>query len=182
MDKDEEKKVKFQKKYILSMTLDELKKLYKINEENKDKEEKNEMKDYIQLHINFCESNPDIYKNDTFIQTISSSKLSQDIFSLYQNIFTGLIEIISQLFKNLLDNINLLPYSIKAISKIIILLLKKKFPNITIIQQNMFLSKFFLNQLMLNMLNNPSLSLLIDDLISDNTINNLKLISSLLIK
>ena len=182
MDKDEEKKVKFHKKYMLSMTLDELKKLYKINEENKDKEVKDEMKDYIQLHINFCESNPDIYKNDTFIQTISSSKLSQDIFSLYQNIFTGLIEIISQLFKNLLDNINLLPYSIKAISKIIILLLKKKFPNITIIQQNMFLSKFFFNQLMLNMLNNPSLSLLIEDLISDNTINNLKLISSFLIK
>ena len=182
LDKDEAKKKLFYKKYMLNMTLDELKRINTLNKENQDKDIKNDMKIYIDHHINLCVSNEEMYQNKTFFNGISKSKYSQDIFSIYQNKFIGLTEIISQLLQNLLDNINLVPYSIKAISQIIILLVKKKFPNITIIEQNMFLSKFFFNQLLSDMLSNPSLFLLINNIISDNTINNLKLISSLLIK
>ena len=182
LDKEEEKKKLFYKKYMLNMTLEELKRINTLNEENQDKDIKDDMKIYIESHINLCKNNEDIYKNDSFFNTINKSKYSQDIFSIYQNMFIGLIEIIKKLFQNLLDNMNLVPYSIKAISQIIISLVKKKFPNITVIEQNMFLSKFFLNQLLTNMLSNPSLLLLINNIISENTINNLKLISSLLLK
>ena len=182
LDKEEEKKKLFYKKYMLNMTLEELKKVSVLNEENQEKDIKDEMKVYINLIIKNSEMNEEVYKNDEFFISIGKSQLAQDILSIYQNMFIGLIEIIDKLIQNLLDNIDLIPYSIKAISKILILLAKKKFPQITVIEQNILLSKFFLNQLLSNMLYNPSLLLLINNIISENTLSNLKLISSILLK
>ena len=182
LDKGNDKKKLFYKKYMLNMTLEELKKVYNLNEEYQEKDIKEEMKVYINFHIKNSEMNEEMFKNDEFFISVGKSQLAQDILSIYQNMFIGLIEIIDKLLKNLLDNIDLIPYPIKAISKIIILLAKKKFPQITVIELNIFLSNFFLNQLLCNMLNNPSLLLLINNIISENTLNNLKLISSILIK
>ena len=182
LDKGNDKKKIFYKKYMLNMTLEDLKKVYNLNEEYQEKDIKDEMKVYINFHIKNSEMNEEMFKNDEFFISVGKSQLAQDILSIYQNMFIGLIEIIDKLLKNLLDNIDLIPYPIKAISKIIILLAKKKFPQITVIELNIFLSNFFLNQLLCNMLNNPSLLLLINNIISENTLNNLKLISSILIK
>ena len=182
LDKEEEKKKLFYKKYMLNMTLEELKKVSVLNEENQEKDIKDDMKLYINIFIKNSEMNEEVYKNDEFFISIGKSQLAQDILSIYQNMFIGLIEIIDKLIQNLLDNIDLIPYSIKAISKILILLAKKKFPQITIIELNILLSKFFLNQLLSNMLYNPSLLLLINNIISENTLSNLKLISSILLK
>ena len=182
LDKNEDKITIFNKKYLPNMTLDELQKIKKLNEESKDKDMKIDMKEYIELHLISCQNNEEIYQNSTFFNVISKSKLAQDILSMYQNMFIGIIEIISQLLQNLLDNIDIVPYSIKAISQVLILLIRKKFPKIKIIEQNMFLSQFFLNLLLSNFLSNPSLLLLINNIISENTLINLKLISSFLKK
>ena len=182
LDKNEDKITIFNKKYLPNMTLDELQKIKKLNEESKDKDMKIDMKEYIELHLISCQNNEEIYQNSTFFNVISKSKLAQDILSMYQNMFIGIIEIINQLLQNLLDNIDIVPYSIKAISQVLILLIRKKFPKIKIIEQNMFLSQFFLNLLLSNFLSNPSLLLLINNIISENTLINLKLISSFLKK
>lgn len=182
MDKEQKRKQLFYMKYMVNMTLDELNKMYKKIEDIEEKDIKDDMKIYIELQINICKNNEEIFQNNNFLDTAYKSQISQDIFTVYLNMFIGLIEIIDELIQNLLDNVDLMPYSIKVITKIILLIVKKKFPSINTIEQNMFLSKFFLNQLLSNFLNNPSLLLLINNILSENTLNNIKLISKLLLK
>ena len=182
LDIEQDRKQIFHTKYMVSLTIDELKKIQKLNEEKEEEETNEDMKIYLEHHLNIMKNNESIYMNDNFLANICKSQLSQEIFSMYQNMFIELIDILNQLIQSLLDNIAFIPDSIKVISKIILLLLKKKFPNINTIEQNMFLSNFLLSQLLSNFLNNPSLLLLINKMISENTLQNLRLISSLLIK
>ena len=181
-NKNEDRKKLFYKKYILNMTKKEIEKIKNINNKDIDEEINNDMKEYYQYQLNFVLNNPEIFENITFFKTITKSKISENIFSVYQNIFLGITNIIKKLLQNFLDNIDLIPYSIKVILKTISLLTKKKFPDIKQYQENMFLSKFFINILLNNMLNNPSILLLINNIISKNTLNNLKLISRILIR
>jgi len=181
-NKNEDRVKLFYKKYILNMTMKEIEKIKKLNDKDIDEEIKNDMEEFYQYQLNFVLNNPEIFENKTFFKTITKSKISENIFSVYQNIFLGITNIIKNLLKKFLDNIDLIPYSIKVILKTISLLTKKKFPDIKQYQENMFLSKFFINILLNNMLNNPSILLLINNIISKNTLNNLKLISRILIR
>ena len=181
-NKNEDRKKLFYKKYMLNMTMEEMEKIKTLNDKNMDDEIKNDMKEFFDYQLNLVSNNPQIFENTTFFKSITKSKLSENIFSVYQNMFLGIIDIIKRLLQNFLNNIDLIPYSIKVILKIISLLTKKKFPDIKPYEENMFLSKFFINILLNNMLNNPSILLLINNIISKNTINNLKLVSRILIK
>ena len=90
---------------------------------------------------------------------------------------------IIKLFINLNNNIYLIPYSVKCICKIILILLKKKFPNINIIEQNTFISKFFFCKLFLPIFKNPGFEALINNfIISGTTIYNLNIISFIIEK
>lgn len=125
----------------------------------------------------------EIYSNENFINHLFLCEHSKEIFSLYIKSFIKTIEIINLLFKNLMSNIHLIPYPIKCICKIILILIKKKFPNINKPQQIAFISRFFLNKLFLPILKKPSLKPLISEyIISDETIKNLNLISKILCK
>ena len=179
---NENRKKLFYKKYMLNITSEEMEKIKNLNNIEIDEGIKNDMKEYFQYQLNFASNNPEIFENVSFFKNITKSKISENIFSVYQNIFLGITGIIKKLLQNFLDNIDLIPYSIKVILKIISLLTKKKFPDIKQYQENMFLSKFFINILLSNMLNNPSILLLINNIISKNTLNNLKLISRILIR
>ena len=159
---------------------------------NKYEEEKNEnMKDYIknQVDENEFEENDilkiesEIFNNNKFINNLFICEHSQELFSIYITSFLKTVESINSIFKNLITNSHLLPYSIKCICKIILILFQKKFPNMNKAQQTAFMSKFFFNKLFLPILKNPSLGALINEfIISEETINNLKGISSIISK
>jgi len=76
---------------------------------------------------------------------------------------------------NLINKLNLLPYYIKCICKIILILIKKKYPNASKIQQVLFLSKFFFEKLLFPIFKDPSLMILINEcVVSDISIETLK--------
>ena len=67
-----------------------------------------------------------------------------------------------------------MPKFIKSICKIIILLLKKKFLNITKLEENLFISKFLLNNL-IYFLSSPNYNALIHSyIVSDITLKDIK--------
>ena len=143
---------------------------------------KEDMIDYIQKLIIDCAESPQKYLNEVFLENIVFSERSDKIMEYYKNSFFQVIDIIDTLFDNLLNNIDLCPYTIKCFCKIISILIKKKFPKIKKIQQNKFLIAFFFQNLLFPILENPLNSLLNEFLISDSTMKKLNIIKNILNK
>ena len=115
------------------------------------------------------------------IKNILELKNSDQIMYFYIKSIEEIIETINLILDNLLRNVNALPYSIRCICKIILVLIKKRYPNMNKIEQNKYLSKFFFQKLLLCTLKNPSYLLLIDEfLISDKTMDKIREIKSIL--
>ena len=121
------------------------------------------------------------FSNDNFINNIFKSGESENILSIYIISFIKVIESINILFKALLENSCIIPYSMKCICKIIYVLLKKKFPNIKRLQLNSFISRFFFNKILLPLLENPIFGVLITEyIVSQETIMNIKIVSDII--
>ena len=119
--------------------------------------------------------------SEALIKNILELKNSDQIMYFYIKSIEEIIETINLILDNLLRNVNALPYSIRCICKIILMLIKKRYPDMNKIEQNKYLSKFFFQKLLLCTLKNPSYLLLIDEfLISDKTMDKIREIKSIL--
>ena len=175
--KETKEKVLFNSKYIPDITKEELQKKMKEYEGNKG------MKEYCNIQIKNSQRDPKIFSNEKFLNNVLVSDSSSEILALYQIDFFKVIKIIDELFNNLINNIYLIPYSVKCICKIILLLIKKKNPNINIIEQNILLSRFFFSKLFLPIFRNPGFGALINNfIISGTTIHNIEIISKVIEK
>ena len=106
---------------------------------------------------------------------VFNSKISQKILNEYQLNFMKVVIIIKELFNKLLNDLHLLPYSIKCLCKIILILIRKKFPNIIACEENAFVAKFFFCKIFAPIFRDPGIGALINNfIISINTINNLQ--------
>ena len=161
----------FNSKYIPDLTKNEL-------EEKKKSYEKNQsMIDYCDYNIKLSEKE-DSYGNQKLLKNIFDSPISKEVLASYQIEFSKIVNLINKLIENLLNDLYLLPYSVKCICKIIFLLIKKKFKNINETQINAFIAKFFFNKLFSPIFENPGLGASIDDLIiSETTKHNAKIIN-----
>ena len=110
-----------------------------------------DMLDYLLKLINDI-SSPDQYLNETFLKDISDYRKSDLLIEAYKNSFFQVIDIIDMFFDNLLNNIDLCPYSIKCFCKIISILIKKKFPESIKVDQNKFLVIFFFKKIILKII------------------------------
>ena len=163
--------------YLIDLSLKKLNELKdKYNSENNTK-----MGDFIDLQLK-GQTNEDVYSNKEFFKMMNNNSLyTYEILITYERSFMKIINFINSFISTILENIDLLPYSIRCICKIISSLLDKKFKNITSIEKNMFISQFFLNKLLLPMLVNPANGALINNyIISNNTLHNLHTISHLI--
>ena len=141
------------------------------------------MKNYLQFHLKFCQKQDDYFSNKTFMSKIFLSKFSTDVLNEYQSNFMKTILIIKEIFNKLLNDLHLLPYSVKCLCKIILLLIRKKFPNITTTEENAFVAKFFFCKLFAPIFRNPSTGALISNfIISRNTTHNLDIISPIILQ
>ena len=171
---NENKKI-FQTKYAKSLKEEDLNKYLS---ENKVKISTNNNY-YIYKIINNIKSTPSIYGAKIFSENINTKQLSD----LYAENFFKIVEIMDIIFDNLIKNINLLPYSIKCICKIISKLSYVKYHDLDITQTYAFISKFFFYKLLFPILLDPCYSLLITDFnFTANQINNLILIVEILKK
>jgi len=165
----------FYKSYISSFNIENLKNLCSNNESNKT------MTDYINFHIAEINKKKNLYLPEAFYKKTKDESLFQDIMHEYQKNFDIIVNLIEDLSKNLMNNLYLLPYSIKCICKIIFHLIKKKFNSFNIIHQYAFISKFFFEKLFKPILLNPSLGALINTfIISTTTLKNLEMISKVI--
>ena len=93
------------------------------------------------------------------------------------------ILIIKEIFNKLLTDLHLLPYSIKCLCKIILLLIRKRFPKITNTEENSFVAKFFFCKLFSPIFRAPNTGALINNfIISENTFHNLDIINSIILQ
>ena len=163
--------------YLPDVTKDEI---TKKMEENKGNEG---MKEYCDQLIKQYEKDSKIFSNDNFLANIFQSKADKEVLALYQLDFFKVVKIIDELFSSLTNNMYLIPYSVKCICKIITILVKKKFKNLTILQRNILLSKFFFETLFLPAFKDPKFGSFINNfIISGATIQNLETISEIIHK
>ena len=163
--------------YLPDVTKDEIQKKM---EENKGNEG---MKEYCDQLIKQYEKDSKIFSNDNFLANIFQSEVAKEVLALYQLDFFKVVKIIDELFSSLTNNMYLIPYSVKCICKIITILVKKKFKNLTILQLNILLSKFFFETLFLPAFKDPKFGSFINNfIISGATIQNLETISEIIHK
>ena len=163
--------------YLPDVTKDEI---TKKMEENKGNEG---MKEYCDQLIKQYEKDSKIFSNDNFLANIFQSEVAKEVLALYQLDFFKVVKIIDELFSSLTNNMYLIPYSVKCICKIITILVKKKFKNLTILQRNILLSKFFFETLFLPAFKDPKFGSFINNfIISGATIQNLEMISEIIHK
>ena len=170
----------FISKYIPDLGVKELNKRINANKGKNDK-----LVSYYQMQLEQIEQkgNPDLFSNKSFMMNLQTLKLSVHVLSFYQTDFALIVAYIEEIIKNLIDNINLLPYSVKSLCKIISVLITNKFPNINEIQKNAYISCFFFGKLLIPILSNPAVNALIGEfIISGNTLHNLNLISNIILK
>ena len=175
--KNKKQKLLFEKIYIPDITKAELDRRIKENERSKG------MIEYFNIQIKNSQNDLNIFSNGKFLNNLLAVDYPTDILTLYQIEFFKIIEIIDELFSNLMNNIYLIPYSVKCICKMIFLLFRKKNPNISIIEQNILISRFFFSKLFLPIFKNPGFGALINNfIISGTTIHNLEIISQVIEK
>jgi len=168
---EEEKKINeiFFGKYSIDMSIKNLK-----NEVKNLDEKLIEQFIKIQQIENENEDN-NIFSNIEFFNLMNTnSDNAHDILKEYESNFLKLINFLDSIFEVIIENLDLLPFSIKCICKIISILLEKKFPNINEIEKYSFISKFIFNNLLVPVLINPAQGALINNyIISNNTMFNM---------
>ena len=124
-----------------------------------------------------------MYANSNLMGNLLNTSSPPNILTFYRTDFLMVVDFIEQLIDDLTENILLLPYSVKCICKIISILIRNKFKNITKAEENGFISKFILGRLLIPIISSPSFNALISDfVISENTLKNIKTINIIISK
>ena len=166
----------FNQKYIPSLNK---KVLLKLIEEHKN--DKN-MYDYLYSKLSVFSDDDNIFSNEKLLTSLNKYKHPEKLLYSYQNNFMIVINFIDQIIKNILDNFHLVPYSIKCLCRIISELITHKFPSITIPERDAFIAKFFFGKLLEPILCNPGVEAFVNNFISENSLYNLRVISSIIKK
>ena len=147
------------------------------------KSEDKDLKNFLKKKIDLCELNPSLFSNEKIFEKISNFNIenSKEISSYYRQSFNEIINLINILFKNLLSYADSAPYLIKCICKIISSFIQKKYPNIDNIERNTFLSKFFFENLLFIVFDNPDIKALINQhLVTEKSLDRFKIIKMIL--
>ena len=141
------------------------------------------MKKYFEFQLNNCKEKSDLYANKSLLNMVFQSAYSTKILFIYHSYFMKVMKIIETIFNKLLNDIQSLPYSVKCICRIISVLIRKKFPGITAIEENAFIAKFFFCKLFAPIFRNPSAYCLINEfIISNKTKENLDIITPIILQ
>ena len=169
--KFQSEQAKFNEKYIPSLDKTALENLANNNQNNK------RMYDYLNSKIKDCQSDEDYYSNKYYLDELYKSNNSTELLAQYQYYFNIVKSFIDSILDNIINNLHLLPYSVKCLCKIISSLIVKKFPTINENEKNSFIARFCFGKLLIPILINPGIEAFIDNfIISNNTVDNLKTI------
>ncbi len=127
----------FNNEYKIELTQDELNK--RIN-----KEKDNNLREFYLRQLERINIDPDIFTNKKFINSLKEfpQQSRYEILKKYKENFLRLQKYIDTIIQSLIDKIATIPYSIRCISKIIYMLIKKKFKRISKYEKNAFIGEF----------------------------------------
>ena len=161
----------FYGKYIIALRQKELNK-------NMDEFQNNEiMKNYCLKQLNCYEGNDDdIFSTQNFINELFAENDSEKLLDQYELSFMLIKKIINLIFDNFIKYIDIIPYSIKCVCKLIEICYKEKNPNFNSkLEVNALINKFFFDILFDKIFLNPELEGNIYSMkISKNVKNNIK--------
>ena len=166
----------FNQKYIPNLDKDTL---IKISEEKKNNKN---MYDYLYEKLSNYGNDKNLYANERLLNYLNKFKHPEKLLYLYQNHFMIVINFLDQIIDNLLNHFHLIPYSIKCLCRIISEQITKKFPSISTPDKNAFIANFFFGKLLIPILLNPGVEAFVNNFISENSLFNLQVISSILKK
>ena len=138
-----------------------------------------DMEEYLMNKINNIQNEGMDFTYNKLINNIKSlsSKVTNNekIILIYKYHFELIKQFIDELLMSFINNVENMPYIIRAICTIISKLLEIKFPKITNIQKISFISEFLFTNLMYPILNNPSFNgILIYNFLEKREISNLR--------
>ena len=159
-DEKEEQQNKeiFLREYIPELNQKELTNILK-QQENYD------IQTYILKQLSNYNKDDSIYSNNKLLSKIYETDESEIALQLYQNDFIKCRNFIQEIFKTLIENIHLIPFSVKCICRIIYELLQKKFNDINKIEVISFLGEFFFGKLFIPIFLSPDYNCLISSFI-----------------
>ena len=163
----------FAVKYLYELNKNELKKKIQNCKDNKN------LKEYLQTQFNFMKNEDNLYSNSFMLEKIQKSKESEKILFYYERNFWIVIEIINEIIEQIFLTINNMPYVIKYILKIVVELLRNKFPHIKLIEIYSNLSCVLIG-IINNCFYNPNYNLILSDVLLGSKIKqNLNIINSI---
>ena len=141
------------------------------------------IKDYINKYFSIKSNDTQIdqkYNNSGFIDGVYSSNKPSALIEVIFHNFSIVIDLIEYIYVKLND-IDSIPLSIRYICKLIAVIIEEKFPNVHKIERNAFISQFFVNCLLIPIMNKPELCGLVKSgIILGTTKANLNLLSKIL--
>ena len=141
VDNENQKQIKkdksdFFKKYLCALD-------YNILEKYKNECDKEIIKEYCDRQLNLKATKYQFINSSFLIDHMFNDEQSELILNYYNKCFMSVKKLLQIVFKKLLDNAPVFPYNIRAVCKMIKILIKKKIPNISNIDVYHFVSKYF---------------------------------------
>ena len=130
----------FIKNYVPDLTIKE----FQTRAEQAKNENKNSLFKYFQKLENDIENAEDLYSNNTLMKSMLETNVPTHLLSFYLNDFLEVLSFLNQLIEDLLKNLVLMPSSLKYLCKVISILVKNKFKDITKSEINGFVSRFII--------------------------------------
>ena len=163
----------FYNSYVPDITIKELESLLVTHKQN------TQMYNYIQKKLNEFNSKfkDGSFTNDLFLIGIYSSKNPSEVLEIYRTSFTNAVNNINKLYINLEKSLTSMPESLRLMIKIIIILIRKKFPKLIDIEIYAFISELFYKNVISSKYFMSKLNhLLISKLLTSRTMNNIEIL------
>ena len=141
--------------------------------ESKISNEKNlDLKNFYSYELEKITYDPDIFSNKSFIDLLKEKEYNdnlKNIVKIYKDNFKFLKNTIDYFIQLLIDQIELFPYQLRCLCKIISILLKQKFPLLIKYVRNGFIGKFIFDKFIFPMFFQENKNFLESRFLSKNT-------------
>ena len=140
--KTDEVKEEFNSEYNEDLTQE------KLNIKLKQAKDK-DLKDFYEHQLEQINTDPDIFSNRGLIEVLNEQCFQDNknkIMTKYKTNFLFIQKRIDEIIQSLIDKITSIPYTLRCISKVISILISKKFPLLSKYLQNAFIGKFIFNK------------------------------------
>ncbi len=140
---NDEIKIEFNKEYEEELNQEKLTKKFKESKDNKN------LKDFYEYQLEQINNDPNIFSNNGLLEVLNEQCFQNDknqIMTKYKKNFLFIQKKVDTIIQALIDKITSIPYTVRCISKIISLLISRKFPSLSKYLQNAFIGKFIFNK------------------------------------